>query len=171
MPEAWRFCGLVWRHWKVNLTGGSLIAFLFLWQITRKSVPWWTYAVIATSTLFVSCFLTWRGEYRARIDAEETLAEAKASAREQITGEREQRLRAELQLAGEIAHKLSVDEIVLREAREGFRNLTYERHVTIAPRTVLNEKWVRQTAEKNGKTFEEINEAIDRLDGKFHWQL
>ncbi len=159
MREAWLFCGLVWSHWKINLTGGSLMALLFLWQIAGKSVPWWVYAAIAASTLFISCFLAWRAEYRAHAEGEKQLA-----------GEKERRLRAEQQLAEEKANKLTVNDIVLREAREGFRNLKKEHHSSIAPRALFNEQWVQMVAEKHGKTIEEINEAIDRLDGKFHWQ-
>jgi len=54
------------RHWQVNLTGGILIAAIFLYQSSGKSVPWWVYAGTAIATLFVSCFLAWRDQHRKR---------------------------------------------------------------------------------------------------------
>jgi predicted nucleic acid-binding protein len=173
MRETRRFFRLVLRHWIV-LTGGSLVALILLvWQIfTGKPVQWWAYAVIAVSTLFVSCFLAWKVEYVSRVKAEQQLAEEKAANQKQLTEERGHRLRVEQQLADEKAHKLTVDEIVLKEARVGFRNLIKGRDGTIAPRIILNDIWIGQTAERYGVTIREIEEAIDRLDGagRFHWQ-
>lgn len=34
----------------------------------------------------------------------------------------------------------------------------------------LNGAWILQTAGRYGKTVAEINAAIDRVDGQFHWQ-
>ncbi len=62
----WAWFQVVWRHWKVNLTGGSLMALLFLFESTGKKVPVWLYVGIAVVTLFLSCFLAWKAE-RVRV--------------------------------------------------------------------------------------------------------
>lgn len=46
------------------MTGGFLIALLFLWQATGRGVPTWTYVGIAALTLVSACFLAWRDAYR-----------------------------------------------------------------------------------------------------------
>ena len=184
MPEVWRFLKKVWKFWQINLTGSFLIAVLVLVQIFVRSVAWWAYAGIATVTLLMSCFLAWRDEYRLRLELENSRGEewfdllGRANAESSLRLETQRELgitkrqldEAKQQLADERGNKLSVDEIVLREAREGFRGLTAFRDLTMPPRKPLNEAWVRMVAGKHGKTVEEINEAIDRLDGKFHWQ-
>ncbi|MGH9682300.1 MAG: hypothetical protein ACRD4S_01640 [Candidatus Acidiferrales bacterium] len=141
MQDALQFRRRVWSHFKVNLTGGTLVVILLVWQATGRLIPLWAYAGIAVATFFLSCFLAWRDEYHARLKAEKELADMS-----------------------------SLDEIVLREARSDFRNLT-KRDAASAPRRSLNEKWVAIVAEKYGKTPKEVDEAIDRLDGKFHWQV
>jgi hypothetical protein len=169
MREAQQFLRLVWGHWRIILTGGSLIAFLFLWQITGKSVQWWVYAAIAVLTLFASCFLTWREEYKTRIEAKQQIIDKTEEFQQQLDRERDRSVRAETLLAEEKANKLSLDEIVLREARTDFRELT-KQATTVAPRSRLNERWVEMVAKRHGLSADEINKAIDRLDGKFHWQ-
>jgi len=52
---------LVWKHWQVNLTGGVIIAALFLWQITGKTVPASVYLTIALLTFIASTFFMWAG--------------------------------------------------------------------------------------------------------------
>lgn len=184
MPEVWRFLKKVWKFWQVNLTGSALIAVLLLVQIFVRSVPWWGYAGVAVITLFMSCFLAWRDEYRSRLVIESSRGKEWADLSSQASVEMSFRLKAERQLeatkkqlaqaeqklADERANKLSTDEIVLREARTGFRVIQRQGYNAVAPRYFLNETWVKMVSEKYGKTAKEIDEAIDRLDGKFHWQ-
>lgn len=166
MPEMWRFLEKVWNFWKVNLTGGSLIALLVIFQALKHSVAWWMYAGVASVTLLTSFFLAWREEYRACLSIEGRIT-AERCARTEVERQLEE---AKQQLADERANKLSVDEIVLRESRNQFRNLTRAYNSAAAPRGFMNDKWVKYVAEKHGKTVAEIDAAIDRLDGKFHWQ-
>lgn len=139
-------------------------------------LPKWGWKVWIIGFLCITVFFIFEASYRrvndeseTRIQAEKRLTQEKVHIVEQLAKEKEQRLKAEQLLVDEKANKLTVDEIVLREARDGFRNLTKQAS-TIAPREVLNEFWVSSIAEKHGKSSEEISDAIDRLDGKFHWQ-
>lgn len=152
MGEKWLFLKKMWRFWQVNLTGGSFIALLILVQVFVRSVPLWVYAGIAVATLVISCFLAWRDEYRNGLVLAGRCAEA------------------ERQLADEKANKLSVDEIVMRESRSHFRHLTKIQDYATAPRRIMNQAWIEVVAKEYGKTPAEISDAIDRLDGKFHWQ-
>jgi hypothetical protein len=186
VPEAWRFLKKVWKFWQINLTGSVFIAILVLVQIFVRSVPWWAYAGIAAMTLIMSCFLAWRDEYRSRLALENSrgeewldlLGQAKAELSFRLETEQElevtkrQLEEAKQRLTDEKANKLTIDEIVLRESSEGFRNLVKTRHNSFPPRQVLNESWIRQVAAKYGRTEKDVNESIDRLDGarRFHWQ-
>jgi hypothetical protein len=58
---------LVWKHWQVNLTGGVIIAVLFLWQSTGRAVSAAVYLGVALVTLLASTFVVWRDE-RKRSD-------------------------------------------------------------------------------------------------------
>jgi hypothetical protein len=62
--------GLVWKHWQVNLTGGVIIAALFLWQITGKTVPASVYLTIALLTFIASTFFVWRDEHLRAVQFE-----------------------------------------------------------------------------------------------------
>lgn len=61
---------LVWKHWQVNLTGGVIIAALFLWQITGKGIPTWVYLPVTMLTFIASNFLVWRDEHRKAVEFE-----------------------------------------------------------------------------------------------------
>ena len=61
---------LVWKHWQVNLTGGVVIAVLFLWQITKKAVPAGVYLIVALLTLLASTFFVWRDEHKKAVEFE-----------------------------------------------------------------------------------------------------
>jgi hypothetical protein len=55
------FLWALWREWKTLLTGGSIIALLFLWQIaTRKIVSQNINWLIVGLTLILAAFLSWR---------------------------------------------------------------------------------------------------------------
>jgi hypothetical protein len=165
------FSGLVWAHWKINLTGGTLLALLFLYQISGKSTPWWAYAGIAVLTLFVSCFLTWRAEHLACAGLKSELVSEKTVAEMRLAEERNRREAAERALVDERTHKQSLEEAVLREAKIGFRTLNKSNAGAVTPRFFLNSTWVEQVAKKYGFTAKEVDEQIDRSDGKFHWQI
>lgn len=145
------------------------------WRIPKWGWKVWTIGFLCITAFFIfeASYRAVRGESKARAEAERKAVEASATITDELAREKTQRLRAEQELADEKANKLTVDEIVLREARDGFRNLTKVFHATTAPRAVLNERWVQITAERHGITIAEVNAAIDRLDGKgkFHWQL
>ncbi len=115
-------------------------------------LPKWGWKVWVIGFLLITLICAFEASYRIVRDASE------------------KHIRAEQQLAEEKANKLSVDEIVLREARKEFRNLTPLRNSTISPRAILNSAWITQTAGRHDKTIAEIDAAIDRLDGQFHWQ-
>jgi hypothetical protein len=61
---------LVWKHWKINLTGGVLIVGLFLWQITGRTVPRSVYLTIALLTFIASTFFVWRDERKTTVEFE-----------------------------------------------------------------------------------------------------
>ena len=65
----------VFKYWKVNITGGVLIALLFLWQITGKRIPPSVYLLVFALTLFISTFLSWRDERRKTCELERELSE------------------------------------------------------------------------------------------------
>ncbi|MGB7310848.1 MAG: hypothetical protein WBC67_17450 [Candidatus Acidiferrales bacterium] len=87
------------------------------------------------------------------------------------------RVAAEQRLADEKDRKQTVkerndetDAIVRKAALTSYRSLVKHMAGSAPPRFFLNEIWIRQVAEQNGRTVAEINEAIDRVDGTFHWQ-
>ncbi|HXM20360.1 MAG TPA: hypothetical protein VN948_03735 [Terriglobales bacterium] len=66
---------LVWKHWQVNLTGGVIIAALFLWQITGKTVLASVYLIIASMTFIASTFFVWRDGHKRAVESENESSE------------------------------------------------------------------------------------------------
>jgi hypothetical protein len=70
LSEFVSWLGLIWKHWQVNLTGGLIIAVLFLWQITGRTVSASVYLTIALLTFIASTFFVWRDEHKKAAEFE-----------------------------------------------------------------------------------------------------
>ncbi|HTV59862.1 MAG TPA: hypothetical protein VMJ93_13415 [Verrucomicrobiae bacterium] len=118
------------------------------WRIPKWGWKVWIIGVFCIAVVFI-----FEASYRA------------------VRKDSEARARVEQELEDEKKRKPTTDEIVLKEARDGFRSLNKANHGNRHPREFVNEKWVQQVAEKHGLTVREVDEAVDRCDGKFHWQF
>jgi hypothetical protein len=139
-----------WPDWISKLSGIASVILLLIgafWSINR-----WEVLLASVVCYIVASFRVWHIEYKKRVDAERQLQDEKF--RKQTAKERID----------------ETDAIVRKAAFVGYRTLVKHMHGNISPRFFLNENWVRQVAEQNGRTIAEIDQAVDRVDGTFHWQ-
>lgn len=65
MNEPVAFLKAVVRHWVSLVTGGIVIALLWLWQGFGHIIPRLVYGVVAVGAVLVASYRAWRDQYRA----------------------------------------------------------------------------------------------------------
>lgn len=139
-----------WPDWLSKLSGIASVILLFIgafWPIKR-----WEIFLASVVCYVVASFRVWHIEHQKCTEAGRQLTD----------------LIFHKQAAEE--RKDETDAIVRKAAFTSFRTLVKHMHGNAAPRFFLNENWVRQIAVQSGRTIAEIDQAIDRVDGTFHWQ-
>lgn len=67
------FLWSLWQEWKALLTGGSIVALVFLYTVvSKKQLPYRVYWCILALTLVIAAFFSWR---RARVEGGAGLVE------------------------------------------------------------------------------------------------
>jgi len=67
--ELWQFVKAVVDHWGSLLTGGALIAAIWLFEFYKgESMPWRFAVLIAALALVTSMFFAWRNQYRGWLE-------------------------------------------------------------------------------------------------------
>jgi hypothetical protein len=159
----------IWRDWVAKFSGIAAAILTVLGAFFP--IERWEIFVAAALCYVLASFSVWRAEHRGRVRAEGLANDERSSAESQVAELRTELTAAETRLADERANKRSTDEIVLMAARHDYRGLQKGFHDRMPPRDILTDTWAQRVADKHGLAAQDVIDAIERLDGKFHWQV